>query len=206
MAKHVPKISVVLSLPPLTLPLIARMNEIVGAMSTNVAIFKSPPLALSVVQGHVADLVTAQTAADSHAKGTAAARDAKRKLVVADAMQLHAYVQQLANASPEQAESIAHAAAMRLRSPKASHKSDLAVKHVVSGSVRVLAKGLKGARAHEWQYSADGGKTWTAVPSSLAGHTTITGLQPATTVSFRHRYITKAGAGDWSQPVTAVVS
>ena len=50
------------------------------------------------------------------------------------------------------------------------------------------------------------GKTWIGVPPSTQAHTTLTGLQSATTVSYRHRPITKAGAGVWSQTVTAVVT
>jgi len=199
-------IYVVLGLPPSTLALIVRASAIVADVTTNKVMFPSPTPTLAVATVHITDLQTAETVAQTRAKGTAAARDDKKKIVVADMHQLHAYVQQLANASPEQAEAIAIAAAMTLRKSPATHKSDLAVTHVVSGTVKLVAKAVKGGRAHEWEYSTDGGKVWTAVPASLAAHTTITGLQTGATVSFRHRAITKTGPEDWGQPITALVS
>jgi hypothetical protein len=197
---------VVLGLPSATSALITRMDTIVDAMSTNVAIFKSPPIVLATVTGHLGDLQTAETTAQTRAKGTAAARNAKKAIVVQDAHQLHAYVQQLANATPADALAIANAAAMTLRKQPVVHKSDLSVSHVVSGTVKVVAKSASGAHAHDWQYSTDGGKTWVSVPPSLQAHTTISGFTPGTTVLFRHRDITKAGALDWGQPITAIVS
>jgi hypothetical protein len=199
-------IFVVLALPNVTLALIARVIAIVDAMSKNKATFPSPTPALSVVSGHVADLQTAETAAQTHAKGMVQARDAKKKILIADAHQLHAYVQQLCAASPEQAEAIALLAAMSLKKPRTNHKSDIAVQHVVSGTVKVLVKAQKGAHAHDWQLSSDGGKTWTSVPPTLAAHTTITGLTPGSVVSIRHRYVTKSGASDWGQPISSIVS
>ena len=181
------------------------MGAILAEMTANAAIFKSPPIAFTVVSGHVVDLQAAETTAQTRTKGTAAARDAKKLIVIADGKQLHAYVQQLVNASPEDALTIANVAAMSLRVSPSKHKSDLAVKHVTSGTVKVVAKASKAARAHDWQYSADGGKTWTQVPPTLAARTTITGLTPGQTVVFRHRAITKTGASDWSEPVSLIV-
>ena len=47
--------------------------------------------------------------------------------------------------------------------------------------------------SHEWQYSTDGGKTWTSVQTTLQAKTTVPGLQPGNTVVFRHRAVTKSG-------------
>ncbi len=147
----------------------------------------------------------ASTQQDTHL-GTRADRDNAMRALVALVQQLHAYVQALATANPTQAEVIAQDAAMALRKTAVRQKSDLAVKQTVSTVVHVIAKAVKGSRAHEWQYSTDGGKTWIDVPSTTKASTTITGLQPGTTVSYRQRAITKAGPGDWSQAIAAVVT
>jgi hypothetical protein len=71
--------------------------------------------------------------------------------------------------------------------------------------VQVLAKATKGAQAHEWQLSTDGGKTWSDLPTTTKASTQVETLTVGATVTFRHRPVTKAGLGDWSQPVSAVV-
>jgi hypothetical protein len=198
-------VSVVLGLPSPTLALLLRAHAIVDAMSNNATIFKNPTPVLTVASSHIDDLDSANTLAQSRAKGTASARDEKKAIVIADMHQLHGYVQALANATPAQAEAIALAAAMTLRKPRVTHKSDLAVKHVVSGTVHVIAKATKGSHAYQWQSSADGGKTWTDLPVTLQAHTVVSGLLPGTTVTFRHRAVLKTGATDWGQAVSAIV-
>jgi hypothetical protein len=95
---------------------------------------------------------------------------------------------------------------MMLRKVTAAHKQPLSVKQTVSGSVKVVAKATKGARGNEWQYSLDGGKTWIDVPPTTQANTTIHSLIPGAVVSYRQRVLTKAGLGDWSQPISALVT
>lgn len=199
-------IVVVLALPKPVPALIIRMNAIIAAMTANKASFPSPPLVLTTASSHVSALSTAEVAAKTHAVGTIQARDDAQKLVIADAGQLHAYVAQVVNASPNQAATLAAAAAMSLRKSGTRSKSDLAVKQSVSGSVVATAKSVAGAKSHEWQYSLDGGKTWTSAPPTTKATTTIQGLPPGTLTQFRQRAITKAGATDWTAPVTMAVS
>jgi hypothetical protein len=59
--------------------------------------------------------------------------------------------------------------------------------------------------SYEWQYSVDGGKTWVVAPVTLQAKTTILGLTPGATVTFRYRGVTKTGDGDWSQLITFIV-
>ena len=184
----------------------AKGNAIVSAMTENKGTFVTPNPALALVSGHLGDLQTAQANVQTHAVGLVAIRDAKKAIVVTDMRQLRTYVQQLVDANPAEAETIATQAAMTLRKSPQVHKSDLAVKHLVSGSVQITAKAVAGAHAHEWQFSVDGGKTWTSVPASLQAHTTIVGLQVGVMTQFRHRDITKSGPGDWSQPISALVA
>jgi hypothetical protein len=197
---------VVLALPLETISaLVVRSTTIVNAMEASGTMFPTPTPAYAVVKSDISALDTAEIATKTRTAGSVAVRDDKKKVVVGDMHQLHAYVQQLASASPEQAEIIAQGAAMTLRKTGSRHKSDLAVRHIVSGTVEVVAKAVAGGRAHEWQYSTDG-KTWTSVPASLKASTTIVGLVPGVVTYFRHRAITKVGPTDWSQAVTALVS
>jgi hypothetical protein len=184
--------------------LIELESTVINAMTANKATFSTPIPALATVSAASTTLADAQAAFKART-GTRAARDDARTALMQLMQQLRVYVQSIASANPAQAEAIANDAAMKLHKTGTHHKSDLAVKAVASGSVKVVAKALKGAKANEFAYSTDGGKNWIAVPTTQA-HTTITGLVPGTTVAYRHRPITKAGAGDWSQPVTAVVT
>jgi hypothetical protein len=85
-------------------------------------------------------------------------------------------------------------------------KPSLATKQTLSGAVHVVAKATKGAKADNWQYSTDGGKTWLSAPTSTKSTTLITRLTPGGTLTVRHQAVTKAGPLDWSQPVTAIVT
>jgi hypothetical protein len=185
--------------------LVETSNTVVNAMTANKATFSTPSPALTTVSAAITALANAQSAYKAHT-GTRAARDEAWQALMQLMQQLRGYVQAIASANPAQASTIADDAAMRLRKTPTHHKSDLSVKAIASGSVKVVAKALKGAAANDFEYSTDGGKTWIAVPTSTQASTTITGLQPGTTVTYRHRPITKAGPGDWSQPVTAVVT
>ena len=180
-------------------------TSVINQMTANKATFVSPSPALTTVSAAITTLVNAQAAFKAHT-GTRAARDDAWKSLVTLMQQLRGYVQVLASANPAQASTIAQDAAMKLRKTATHHKSDLSVKGIASGSVNVVAKASKGAKAHDFAYSTDGGKTWIGVPTSTRAHATITGLQPGLTVTYRHRPITKTGPGDWSQPVSAIVT
>ncbi len=200
-------IIVVLGLPKTKsiAPLIVRAQTIVDALDADKTMFPSPTPAHAVSLAHIATLASTETAFKNRL-GTLAARDDARAVVVADMHQLHNYVQSVVNANPAQAEVIATSASMSIRTRGALHKKDLTVKQMVSGSVHVVAKAVKGAKAHDWQFSTDGGKTWLDAPSTTTSSTIMAGLQPATTVSFRQRVLTTAGRSDWSAVVTAVVA
>ena len=185
--------------------LIERVSTIANTMAENKTTFPSPVPSTATVLGDVAALSAAQTAFKGKT-GSRADRDAKIKVVVFDAGQLHGYVQSIVNANPENAESIVAQAAMTLRKKGAKSKPSLAVKQTVSGTVSLAAKATKGARMNEWQYSTDGGKTWNDVPPTTQAKTVITGLTPGVSVSYRQRAVTKDGRGDWSPTLSAVVT
>jgi hypothetical protein len=51
----------------------------------------------------------------------------------------------------------------------------------------VIAASAGHRASYDWQYSADGGKTWVMLTSTLKASTTITGLAPGAVVEFKYR-------------------
>jgi hypothetical protein len=81
-----------------------------------------------------------------------------------------------------------------------------AAKHGRTSGVATVVAASAGHRAsYEWQYTADGGKTWLAMPVTLQAKTTIAELTPGSTVQFKYRAVTRAGEGDWSAPVSLTI-
>jgi hypothetical protein len=185
--------------------LMGKTSAIVAAMTGN-AWFPSPSPTLATVTTDSSALASAQTVALTKAKGAAAERNAKLAIVVSDLKLLAAYVQAVADGDLANAISIIESAGMSVMKPKkVSPKQDLALRHgVVSGVVLVFAKAQGPRTSYEWQWSTDG-KTWTALPTTIQAHTSITGLTPGATIYVRHAVITKTGVGDFGQVVSMMV-
>ncbi len=108
-----------------TVPLlIALARAVVQAMTTNKSTFPTPNPPLPQVTTDANALDTAQLATKSKTKGTVATRDEARTVLVADLHQLQAYVQQIADASPEHAAVIIQSAGMSVRKTAPRNKSD----------------------------------------------------------------------------------
>ena len=196
----------VLKAPKPVAKLLAFSKGVLAAITAAKATFPSPTPPTAQLSADIDALDVAETNCKSKAKGTAAIRDEKYKVLMADLHKLVAYVQQVANSSPEQAVSIIEAAGFQARKTGPHPKSDLAVTQHTAGSVKAVAKATKGARLYEWQYSTDG-KTWTAAPATTRAKTTIDNLPIGALVTFRHRPVTKDGSpGDWTAPVTLAIS
>jgi len=61
------------------------------------------------------------------------------------------------------------------------------------------------SRAFNWQWIADGGKTFTDAPPTATGKTTIANLTPLATIGFRVKVTTTTNDGEWSAIVAIVV-
>lgn len=201
-----PRVIVTLKIPTHVADIVKLTQAIVAALTGN-AWFPSPTPSLATVSSLLTTLDGTETAVtQTRAKGTVQARNVARAAVVTALHQLKSYVQTVCDANPEQASAIIASAGMAVRKTAARTKADFAVEAgPVSGSVKLVARAVAHRASYDWQWSSDGGKTWTSVPSTLAARTTITGLPVATTCSFRFRTLTKAGESDWSQPVALVV-
>jgi hypothetical protein len=71
--------------------------------------------------------------------------------------------------------------------------------------VKLVTRSAGPRSAYDWEYSTDGAKTWTQLPSTVQAKTTMGALPVGTAVQFRFRSVTKGGESDWSLPVTLIV-
>ncbi|HEY5241142.1 MAG TPA: hypothetical protein VIJ22_06750, partial [Polyangiaceae bacterium] len=93
---------------------LAYATGVAHAMTNNPA-FPTPVPALSALLAAVSDLQAAETVALTKAKGTVAARNDKRAVVVSLLRQLSGYVQAIADATPENGATIIQSAGMPVR-------------------------------------------------------------------------------------------
>jgi hypothetical protein len=201
------RVIVALNPPKQVLAILALAKAVRAAIAANPGTFKSPVPPLAQLASDTAAFDTAQQLAETRVKGSVEARDAQKAIVLADLHALRAYVQTVVDADPSNGASIAALAGMSVRATPKSTTSPLSVKpnKKTSGSVDVRASLVAPRSSHEWEYSIDGGKTYVSTPPTLQAKTTITGLVPGSTVSVRHRAVTKTGPDDWSQPVSITV-
>ncbi len=197
--------TITLALPKSVPALISYAKGIVNRMTANPS-FPAPTPTLAAVTAAIADLQAAETAALARTKGAVAARNEKRTVLVGVLQQLRAHVQAVADADPSAAASIIESAGVAVRkTPTRSARAFAAKPGPVSGVAKVAAVVASRRASYEWQYSADGGKTWVTAAATLQAKTTIAGLVPGSTVQFRYRAVTKTGEGDWSQPTSLMV-
>jgi hypothetical protein len=173
---------------------------------TGNASFPSPVPALALVTAAITALQIAETAALARTKGAVATRDEKRSALVSLLEQLRAYVQGIADATPENGASIIGSSGYAVRkTPNRAARTFTAKAGAVSGAVKLYTVTAGPRSAYLWEYSLDGGKTWIAAPATLQAKTTIAGLTPGATVQFRYQPVSKTGEGDWSQTVSFLV-
>ncbi len=203
--KKVHRTVAVLKLPgPISL-LITVVQGILKALTGNPT-FPTPNPPLTALSGAANDLQVAETAALTRAIGTIATRNEKRAALLTLLEVLRAYVQSVADASPENAISIIESAGLAIRKTTVHAPRVFSAKAgTVSGSVKLIAPVAGHRAAYLWQFSTDAGKTWIDVPPTLQSKATLTGLPAGTTVQFRYRSVIKGGAADWSAPFSLLV-
>ena len=191
---------------PLPVPQLIKVAQAIIAALTNNPRVPNPNPTHAALTTALDALVSAEAATKTRTAGTVAARNVARTNLLSLLHATRANVQQVADANPEQAEAIITSAGMGVRKTPGHTKAPFAANPgAVSGTARLAAKAAAVRAAYEWEWSGDGGKTWTAVSPTLQAKTEITGLPVATLAQFRFRAITKAGAGDWSQPTSLLV-
>src|SRR4051812_2457631 len=176
---------------------IIRVRSIVQDIGDHALIFVTPAPALATVISDTDDLEAAQALAETRAVGTAAARNLKYDIVLDDVRKLQGYVQELADAAPDEATAISIIAAsgFDLKNKGVRVKAPIAVKHgEVSGQVKLYAKADPEVKSplYEWAKSKDG-IVWEIFTTTLRGHAVVNGLQPESKMYFRVRIKAKGG-------------
>jgi len=169
--------------------------------------FPAPDPPLAAISTAADDLEAAQARVDQRVKGASDDRDAKQAALVKLLHEEKAYVQKVADAGdPAHAADVIQSAAIAVKHVPARRTRAFTAKPGPTPGSAALAAPSPGRRSsYEWEYSADGGKTWVAAPPSVQSRTIVTGLQPDTAYAFRYRTVTKAGPSLWSDPVTLLV-
>ena len=194
----------VLDLPKRINVLITYASGVVAGMTGNPS-FPTPSPALATVTAAIADLQNAETAALARTKGAAATRNAKRAVLVTLLQSLRMYVQSIADQNAENAPAIIQSAGIGVKkTPARNPRVFAALAGANSGTVKIVAPSAGQRASYDWQSSPDG-KTWTDLGTTLQAKTTLTGQTAGTVLQLRYRPVVKAGAGDWSTPVTITV-
>ena len=191
---------------PVSVPRLITTVAMVLQKMTGNPHFPSPTPSLSTVKAALDELEAAEVAALRRGVDTVSRRESKRVALISLMEQLRAYVQRIADASPEESAGIIMSAGMSVKRHPGGPKRSFVVRHGdVSGSVKVMARTAAKRASYDWEVSTDGGATWRALPSTLRATMHASGFTPATRVSFRYRALTKDGLSDWSQPVEIIV-
>jgi hypothetical protein len=203
--KPVNRALVSLKLPTRVPDLIALAKTVITSMTGN-ASFPTPDPPLATVSTALSALEVAETATNARTRGAATTRNEKRKSLVTSLEQLKSYIQKVADGNTDTSASVIESAGVGVRKPVAKQKQAFAAEPAaVSGTVKLTAEVADRRASYEWEYSPDGGKTWQVLPTTLQSRTTMSGLTPAAVATFRYRPVTKAGEGNWTQPLSVVV-
>ena len=205
------KVRVVLKVSKGNVPLfLACCKAVCAAMTAHAAAYAGAPITMAAFLVLIQNLEAGQAQVRTRVIGAAAARNEARDALVVAVEQLRVFVQTLCAASPQSAATLAANAGMKLAAVPVRAKPVLGVKEgpqggsvVLTANVQLLDKG-KAGKCFNWEYSLDG-KTWIAVPTTPLSTTTIGGLTPLTTYSFRVSVTTKKVQGLWSQDVSFLV-
>ena len=201
-----PQHPIVAMLLPRAVPALVTYSEQVMQKMTGNLYFPTPTPTLATVTQAIDGLRAAAATALTRAKGTATAREDKRKALAKVMKQLGGYIQTISDANPETGATIIESAGVSVKkeTPRKPRIFE-ATPGPVTGSAKVTAPSAANRVAYEWQTSTDGGKTWGTSATTLQARTVVTGLTAGSTVMFRYRAVTKTGEADWSQSVSLIV-
>jgi hypothetical protein len=192
------RLTAVLDFPTDIDDFITYANGIYGSMNGS-TFFTALAAKLATLLTNIGNLTTAHNGTKTNPPTfTTADRDGRLLIVQNNLRSLQMDVQEIADATPADAEEIITAAGMKVKKFGAINKQDFVAKDgSVSGTVKLVAKGIgKAHAAHDWAVSLDG-NNWSPVTPTLQADTVISGLTPGSILDFRHRNILKEGPTDW---------
>ena len=198
-----------------TVSVMGKTKAVNAGIGGNPGLFVTPSPTLAALMAQAAVVDKAETLAATRAKGAATARNVQRRILVGMLEAECTYVQSVADtsATPEQAAATIQAAGLDVAGVASRIKAILTVTQTaVPGTLALdanaTALGAAGRRKtfFNWQYTADGGKTWITLPSTPKSKTTVSGLTALSTYGFRVSVTNSDGiAGEWSQIVNFLV-
>jgi hypothetical protein len=192
---------VALNLPDQVPALLGVVEVILQGMTGN-PFFPAPTPSLATVAAALADLRDAEVATLTRTRGTAEVRNEKLAALHSLLHRLKAYVQGVADDNPAQAAGIIESAGMNAWKAGPGGKAAFDVRAgAVNGTVRMAVRAAAKDATYEWQWSADGGKTWTTAPATQQAKTVLTGLPSGVMCLFRYHAVTRKGTSNWSEPV-----
>ena len=199
------RLLVVFKLPRPVPALLVMARVILDRMTGNPAL-PSPVPTLAVLSQAIDDLQAAQVQACRRTVGAVAGRNAKKTALVGLLLWLAQYIQSVADADRANAAWIIQGAgACVKKEPQHAPRVFVAKPGRVPGVVVLVAPSAGPRSAYIWQYSTDGGVTWTTLPVTVQATTSVAGLTVRTTVLFRYRVASKDGEGNWSPVVSLFV-
>jgi len=195
---------------------LVRAQAMHDGMADDPVTYANPTLPLPAFQGLIVSCGTAQQAVKTRVVGSREKRDVQFGNLLTGMETERSFIQSLANSNASQAASIITNAGLVVAAFPVHVKALLTLRNAKqSGSVTceahvalLVGPGAKHPtekRYFGWQYTVDGGKTFTTMVPTPTGKTAIHGLAPLTTVGVRVNLTNSEGPGDWSQTVTILV-
>jgi hypothetical protein len=181
-------------------------RSVVIAMTGN-AHFPNPSPGLAVITGDANNLEVAHIAAQTHAKGTSAQMQALVKVLHLSMQALAHYVENVANADPNNAEAIIKSSGMQIRKTPVHKPRILEAISNAKGQVTLTCRTTVGA-SYKWDITT-GDPTveanWKVFVVVKQSRTIQNGLLNSTIYHFRQWTIGIKGMGPVSQVVSATV-
>ncbi len=166
----------------------------------------SPTITPLTLSNDTDALEASEAAVLDRGRGAAPARNGKLTKVFTDLEALRSNVQTAVDANLAQADEIAAACGMTLRQFTKHQKEQIdASMTTTPGMVQLKVKAVRRGASYEWQFSADGGKTWIAAGTTTISDTTIPGLTVGTEYVFRFRSTYGRVTSDWCTPFPFLV-
>jgi hypothetical protein len=185
-----------------------------GKLVVGSTLFQSPPITFDLLHTQIQDASSAHQATKTN-KNAIGARTAKIAVVWTSLETLCTFVQQLCDAHPEQAMTLAEASGFHvivvgtvarqiLEASLTTNQGEVALRAYAS-KLEGPAKKKSMSKTYLWRHTLDEGKGFVNDEPTPVGHTVISGLPLMTKVGFEVAVKDATGTGAWSQTVTILV-
>jgi hypothetical protein len=185
---------------------IAKARSIVDAMMGNER-FPTPSPTLEAITGQAKNLEDAALAADGGDLESRANMHAQEELLDFSMKALGAYVENVANLDPLNAETIVHSANMSIKSRPVRAPKEFDVKATqVPGQVKLAVRGVsRGAVIFQMTTNPNDESLWTNVSLSTYARALVNDLVSGTRYFFRAAVINKNGQNPWTVTKNLVI-